>query len=220
MGVDRKGPVFYDRNVQPDAAHTAMVERSLARKTAAMVYRYAGGRYNHIWPDPSSAPYATLSALATWTKFSVTDGTADGTTDWRAPWFHCNQYDAIKVIMFLGVDQAGVKLLARAYTDDLVDAVAATNGSASECQYRGMQELVGQDTNWRQQIEGIAAKMKYVSATSTIQSPTLPGNRRVAVYPQVYIDNSSSAHIDQSGTIDVWLKQVIIVDVPESEAGV
>ena len=57
----------------------------MARRTAAMVYRYAGGRYNHIWPDPATAPYATVSAVSTWTGFVVSDGTAAGITRHVAP---------------------------------------------------------------------------------------------------------------------------------------
>lgn len=214
--TDRRIVAHVGKGIQPDGPHTAVFERCLARKTATMAYRYAGGRYNLIWPDPSRAPYAEITAVTTWTTFNVSDGTSDGTATFGVPWFHCNQYESIKAMIVLGCDHGGQKLETRIKTDDLVDVVATTNGLATVMSYTSVGGIMQQDVRWRESVEGVTGQLRLLIGYPQVDSPTLPGNRRVQVIPEVQVNTTASTLFDVGGTTRVWLKQLSLIDVPET----
>lgn len=170
---------------QPDGVHTAAIELDLAQKTQCLAYRNSGNAHSWAWPDPATAPYATLTALATWTAFDM--GSAV-TSTMLLPWLQQKQYPYVNAMAVIFAEQT-YKYRVRMVADDfgLAESMSAVNGIATHD--TTPMEWHPAAAKWQQ-----IGKILYGSVVNchlNLTDAQMPASRAYSIYFQAYLTDPS-----------------------------
>lgn len=203
---------FHSPFPQPDAPHFSTVEYWMAVETAGVYYRGCGNCHHFVFPHYDKAAIAEITALDTWTKFVFT-GDNSVTVNAQFPWHHQKQFGKVRGLLRVVTDHA-VSFSLRLTSNDLVDAVAESTGDPSQDAYISR---TLNDAGWRALNTGGNNGFKLLERVVDLRSPTLPANNRIAIFPEIKITEDYYSLISMSGTVNVYLHSLVLLDLPESD---
>ena len=212
--------VFEDRTVQPDVPHDAAGDMALSLETSALAWRGSANTRHFIFPDADEAPRADITAVATNTNFNI--GDSSSTYDYyvySVPWRMTEGFDRIGCVMVVATYDSHA-LVGKLWSKTLVDSVVSVEGDARNLRawnLTGTTDWRAQEYSWRTMMASPSARggMAYLYTICYV-TPTLPATRVVKVLPQVQLSYGNEL-IDLGGTIEVYLKQLTLFDMPDSE---
>ena len=192
--------------IQADSPHAAELDASMARATEAVAYRCLG---NVVWRSfPTSKSVASIAAINTWTDFTI-----DAPTQF--PFRLSESYRGVGAILHVVTNTpSGIAL--RIQTKTLAGhTVTTTNGAVYQIHNWSP---VTDNVHWLY-LAAFTGKNYFSGASFMyVDNPNLDATRRFVVQPQAQISDSASPRIILGGSVDVFLKSILIVDLPDHSA--
>lgn len=196
------------RSAQAESPLTGTADITLAVGVRVLWLTQMGSKRSYFWPDPDTAPTATLTADDTFTRFVMPDGTAD--PNLAIPWFVQKRFDSIEIKVTFAHEPSGAILSLRPISETLVTSVATTTGATAQ------QELGWGYTRWGKWAQKTQTsefgRWRISQAKLELNQLTLPADRRVSLSMQAARTTVDPAWGTLSVTTGVKLVALSIYD--------
>lgn len=194
--------------VQPNFTMNSSVDTNLARQNNILAYRCITNMVNLTWPEPAAAPRADIGTLSTATAFvtgAVNSSSLEPT--FGVPFRLSENSVDIRAFVTVAV-QNKASMWVGLSSQTLIDTVTTANGKPVPLRPKGIIK------GFKWQRFGTLTRQPFSAYAQQAQvTPNLPANRRVLIVPKVAISNDSSAALDLSGEVHVYLKQIIVMEI-------
>lgn len=209
---------LFDRTGEHDSPHGADMAQGYAQQTDTLVWRCSGATRTWVWAGPGyegaslsvphgGIPKASITAADTWTGFTV------WSVSFGLPWRFTESFEKILFYTTL-ISAAGARLKVRWNSEQLVDAVASATGDDSDATLK--------PNAWPDMVSYVLmnsqnTKLFLQGSWASWLTPTVPANRRIELKPQVKAPDDDQ-RFSVSGTVDVWMVSVAVLDVPPRDS--
>ena len=210
------------RLIQAGSPHTAEADRQLAQQTEAVAFRCVGNHLSYSFitylstnPDtvpPDALPLATVSALSTWTSFTMSGATSSHT--WDIPFRQTEGYGGVGLV-FTIFSVTKALFAVRFQTKTLAGHTIPTSTSQVAYIAGGSVPMDVPSICYGAAFHNIIG-----SGWTDLDSPTLDSTRRFVIEPQIQVADSQNKVIDLGGTIKVQMKGLIVYEYPPRTIGV
>jgi len=209
MDIPNKVKHFSPSLVIDNAPFRGASETALSRNVAGYALRCCGNVAHYNFPTLGSAPSVSVSAVNGWSSFSHV---GEDSCTFDVPWHHQSQFASIKAIIRV-ISMSRIVARVRLQSDDLIDAVASTEGQDAILWNAGESSFLA----WRTTTYLFGAQYKgelwtvYQSSVK-LESPTVPANRRISLKPQIYISGLADVITGIAGDPTFYLESMMLRD--------
>lgn len=219
MSVDRFIDVFHLPVLEADQAHAADCDAELARVTEAMCWRNGAAPAHLVFPTPevidwfyNGAPTCTMLALNSWTSFAC----FDSNSVFQVPFRQTEGFESIRAVLVFATESS-VRFRARISSITLLDAIATTDGTQSQAGYAVEMHRMH---HWALMGSHVGAAFKACTLSPIVTPSELPANRRIAIRPQLKIDEGYFDRVDSGGVVKVYLRSITLFETPSAAVGI
>lgn len=210
--------------VQPDVPHSAEVERAMAEKTSALAHRTCGETNSLTWPYYNVAPWAAVTATGAYT-FSVGSKTDSSL---RATLQIPHRVSEIATAVLAVIEYCASRSLAVQLGingKQMVDTYTTDTGSLTHANFTV--GALDQHIGWRGVSGHAASAVSRFTTAYNMQSvrcvvnvDNLPSTRLIVIEPKLYASMSYGRHEYSGGSSYVYIKSMVITDLPRNAVGV
>ena len=201
--IPRRVEWSYPRDAQPDALHAATLDASLATNANADAFRLAAISRSWLYAVEALSPYATITALNTWTSFGVLGAAG---VMLQLPWHLSEKYQHIGAVAQVSCSFPDVSVQLRLQAGTLVTSWAGVDGPASSSvAFSG--SPIG--SGWQ---DNVARPHRSGSCALGIAVGSPPADRRIALTLQarIYSANAGTPYGGMSMSRLVYLNSLLI----------
>jgi hypothetical protein len=226
MSITRKVFPFLDRGVQADSPHSSNKELGFSQQTQAIAFRCGGTTRHWVSPTPGdlspanasarNCPYATVTAVDTWTDFYLAAHSGIilySSYVVKFPWLFTKGFKSIVAYATVATFH-DVSITFRVNAVTLVDAITEADGTqAPKAHPTEIPKMIA----WMDAEQN--TRSMYKTATfSSVVTPTANENRRIALHPQVMIrqDYYGMFASGIGGNCKIDLVEMCAMDIPDA----